>query len=59
MVIKIPYDLPADRYVRAIEFVPGDRKLIHHMNGHIVEYDDKKKDPSEGSVLCRSVSHLP
>ena len=23
MVIKIPYELPADRYVRAIEFVPG------------------------------------
>ncbi|HLH31047.1 MAG TPA: cytochrome c [Terriglobia bacterium] len=45
MVIKIPYEMPSDRYVRAIEFVPGNRKLIHHMNGHIVQYDDKKKDP--------------
>jgi hypothetical protein len=48
MVIKIPYEIPADRYVRAIEFVPGNRKLIHHMNGHIVQYDDKKKNPLEG-----------
>lgn len=48
MVIKIPYELPADRYVRAIEFVPGNRKLLHHMNGHIVQYDDKKKDAMEG-----------
>ena len=48
MVIKIPYELPADRFVRAIEFVPGNRKLLHHMNGHIVQYDDKKKDASEG-----------
>jgi hypothetical protein len=48
MVIKIPYELPADQFVRAIEFVPGNRKLIHHMNGHIVQYEDKKKDPFQG-----------
>lgn len=47
-VVKIPYEIPTDRYVRAIEFVPGNRKLIHHMNGHIVQYDDKKKDPFQG-----------
>jgi hypothetical protein len=48
MVVKIPYELPADRYVRAIEFVPDKKKILHHMNGHIVQYDDKKKDPFEG-----------
>jgi mono/diheme cytochrome c family protein len=51
MVIKIPYELPTERYVRAIEFVPGNRKVLHHMNGHIVQYDDKKKDPSEGPYI--------
>ena len=50
-VIKIPYEIPQDRFVRAIEFVPGNRKLLHHMNGHIVEYDDKKKDPFEGPYI--------
>ena len=48
MVIKIPYEIPHDQFVRAIEFVPGNRKLIHHMNGHIVQYDDKKKNPFAG-----------
>jgi hypothetical protein len=51
MVIKIPYEIPEDRHVRAIEFVPGNRKLMHHMNGHIVQYDDKKKDPFEGPYI--------
>jgi hypothetical protein len=50
-VIKIPYELPQDRFVRAIEFVPGNRKLMHHMNAHIVQYDDKKKNPFEGPYV--------
>lgn len=45
MVIKIPYEIPQDRFMRAIEFVPGNNKLMHHMNGHIVQYDDKKRNP--------------
>jgi hypothetical protein len=48
MVIKIPYEIPNDTFVRAIEFVPGNRKLLHHMNGHIIEYDVKKKNIFEG-----------
>src|SRR5947208_1324082 len=44
MVIKIPYEIPHDQFVRAIEFVPDNRKLIHHMNGHIVQYADKTKN---------------
>jgi mono/diheme cytochrome c family protein len=51
MVVKIPYEIPEDRFVRAIEFVPGNRKLIHHMNGHIVQYEDKKRDPSAGPYV--------
>jgi hypothetical protein len=48
MVIKIPYEIPEEHYVRAIEFVPGNRKLMHHMNGHIVQYENQKKNPFEG-----------
>jgi Copper type II ascorbate-dependent monooxygenase, C-terminal domain len=51
MVIKIPYEIPKAAFVRAIEFVPGNRKLIHHMNGHIVQYDDKKRDPDQGPFI--------
>ena len=49
--IKIPYEIPQDRFVRAIEFVPGNRKLMHHMNGHIVQYEDQKKNPFEGPYI--------
>ena len=50
-VIKLPYEIPQDRFVRAIEFVPGNRKLMHHMNGHIVQYEGQKKDPFEGPYI--------
>ena len=56
MVIKIPYEIPQDAFVRAIEFVPGNRKLIHHMNGHIVQYDDMKKNPFEGPYMVNRES---
>jgi hypothetical protein len=48
MVIKLPYEIPQDTPIRAVEFVPGNRRRIHHMNGHIVQYDNRKKDHFEG-----------
>jgi len=43
LVMKIPFELPNDTFVRVIEFVPGNRKLVHHMNGHLIRYDEGKK----------------
>jgi copper type II ascorbate-dependent monooxygenase-like protein len=49
MVIKIPYEIAHDTFIRAIEFVPGNRQLLHHMNGHLIAYEgDKKKNIFEG-----------
>jgi hypothetical protein len=42
-MVKMPYELQADTFVRLIEFVPQQRKLIHHVNGHLVSYEDGKK----------------
>jgi mono/diheme cytochrome c family protein len=42
-VVKVPYEIPYDTFVRAIEFVCGNKKLVHHMNGHLVQYDPAKK----------------
>lgn len=33
---KIPYELPGDAYVKAIEFVPGHRALVHHASYQIL-----------------------
>lgn len=42
-VVKIPYEIPHDTFVRAIEFVCGNKKLVHHMNGHLVQYREGMK----------------
>lgn len=38
MITKAPYVLPGDTFLRAIEFVPGNRRLVHHMNGAMLNY---------------------
>jgi hypothetical protein len=51
-VIKLPYEIARDTFVRAIEFVPNKRKLIHHVNGHTISYDEpKKKNVFEGKNI--------
>lgn len=52
MVMKIPYELPQDTFIRAIEYVPGNSTIVHHMNGHLVQYDPgKKKNVFEGPFV--------
>lgn len=49
MLAKIPFELEQDTIIRAISFVPGNRKLVHHVNGHLINYPEgKKKDPFDG-----------
>lgn len=31
----IPTDLPADKYISAIEYHPGNRKIVHHVLGYV------------------------
>jgi hypothetical protein len=38
MMVKVPYELPSDTFVRVAEFVPGGATLVHHMNGHLIKY---------------------
>ena len=56
MVIKVPFEIPRDTFIRVIEFVPGNRALVHHMNGHLINYQDgKKKDVFSGEFVVRDV----
>jgi len=41
--MKLPFSIPRDTFVRAIEFIPGNRKLLHHMNAHLLNYADGAK----------------
>jgi hypothetical protein len=48
-VVKIPYELKQDTFVRAIEFVCGNKRLVHHMNAHLIQFEtDKKKNIFQG-----------
>lgn len=39
LIQKFPFQLERDTIVEAVEFVPDQRKLIHHVNGHLLVYD--------------------
>lgn len=49
---KIPYQIAQDTFIRAIEFVPGNTEVVHHMNGHLISYDSEAKtDVFEGERM--------
>ncbi|MCW3076772.1 MAG: hypothetical protein JWO32_1381 [Bacteroidetes bacterium] len=42
LIMKYPYQLEKDTLVDFVEFVPDNRKLIHHVNGHLISYDPSR-----------------
>jgi len=43
LIMKFPYQIERDTIADIIEFVPGQRKLVHHVNGHLISYDEKRQ----------------
>lgn len=39
LIVKYPYQIDHDTIADLIEFVPHQRKLVHHVNGHLISYD--------------------
>lgn len=37
-LMKASAQLPEKTYIRAVELVPGQRQLMHHFNGHLINY---------------------
>ncbi|MCX7729013.1 MAG: hypothetical protein N2203_06040, partial [Bacteroidia bacterium] len=42
-VVKMPYQLEKDTFVQYVEFVPSQKKLVHHVNGHLLRYEPHRK----------------
>ncbi len=42
-IVKMPLELKKDTYVSYFEFVPNHRKIAHHINGHLINYDKGNK----------------
>lgn len=60
IIVKIPYELERDTFVSAIEFSPDNRRLLHHVNGHVVQYDEGQKDDlHEGKYIVKYDRSLP
>ena len=38
-IVKIPFTMKKDTFVKFIEFVPNQKNLLHHMNGSIIQYE--------------------
>lgn len=48
-IVKMPLSFVKDTFVRYFEFVPHQRKLAHHINGHLINYEvGKKKEIKSG-----------
>lgn len=58
MMMKVPVELERDTFVRYIEIIPGNSKLVHHINGHLVQYEDgKKKNVASGLQPVNTEEH--
>jgi hypothetical protein len=42
LMVKYPFELSEEKYVQYVEFVPNQRKLVHHVNGHLLSYDESR-----------------
>jgi len=45
---KIPFELPADTFLDAIGFKAGNKQLVHHVNGHLINYAPGMKEDHMG-----------
>ena len=55
MMMKIPFELPQDTFIRGIEIIPGNKKLVHHINAHLIQYEyNAKKDLATGAWVVNT-----
>lgn len=51
IISKAGWAMERDTFLRAIEFVPGNRRAVHHMNGALINYaQNAKADPFAGTA---------
>ncbi len=56
LLVKVPFELPNDTFASVIEFIPGNKNVVHHVNGDLVKYEfDKKKDVFGGEKVVDMV----
>lgn len=38
LIMKFPFEIPEKKYVRYIEFVPDNKRVVHHVNTNLISY---------------------
>ncbi|HPI54612.1 MAG TPA: hypothetical protein PLU10_07945 [Chitinophagaceae bacterium] len=52
LIVKVPFEVPQDSFIQTVEFVPGNTKVVHHVNGDMVRFDyDKKTNVYDGLLV--------
>ena len=52
LLMRVPYEIPEDKFITTIEVIPDNRKLLHHVNAQLLSYEfDKKKDVFAGNTF--------
>lgn len=52
LLMRVPYQIPKDTFISTIEVVPGNHKLVHHVNAQLLSYEfTKKKDVFKGNTV--------
>lgn len=54
LIVKYPYHIAKDTLVDVVEFVPHRRKLVHHVNGHLVSYSENRNFDHFGGISMHS-----
>lgn len=54
LVFKLPYEIPADRNVEAVEFFCNNKKIVHHVNYGFYAVPDPAVDIKGGSPYVNS-----
>ena len=43
LMMKFPFELEKDTFISKIEFVPDNKQIVHHVNAHLISYNDGAK----------------
>lgn len=55
LLAKMSFELPEDTVLKAISFKPGNKQLVHHVNGHLINYSTgKKSNPFSGEWMTNA-----
>ena len=57
LMMKFPFELKSDTFIKRIEFIPTNKQLVHHINAHLITYkNNEKKNIFQGEYIVNTES---